>query len=211
VLNDVAIAVRQLRAERRLGRVLVVDLDVHQGNGTAAIFDGDAGRVHAVAARRAQLSDRQGALHAGRRPAGRARRRRLPRGPRQALPRAIRESRAELAFYLGGVDVAAGDRYGRFRLTDDGVRARDRFVVECVRGAGCPLVLTLAGGYAASARRTAELHAAWPTNWPIQATTKIARQLCHSGQASVSSQVTTASSASSTGTSPSASAGESRT
>ena len=61
-------------------------------------------------------------------------------------------------FYLAGVDVAAGDRYGRFALSDAGVRARDRFVIECVRGAGCPLVLTLAGGYASSARRTAELH-----------------------------------------------------
>ena len=58
-----------------------------------------------------------------------------------------------------GVDVVAGDRYGRFALTDDGLRARERRVLGWARGAGLPLVITLAGGYAASAERTAALHA----------------------------------------------------
>jgi acetoin utilization deacetylase AcuC-like enzyme len=75
------------------------------------------------------------------------------------LPAILRSFEADLVFYLAGVDIAAGDRYGRFALSDAGVRARDRFVVECVRSAGLPLVLTLAGGYAASAERTAQLHA----------------------------------------------------
>jgi acetoin utilization deacetylase AcuC-like enzyme len=158
VLNDVAVAIRALRAEGAIERALVVDLDVHQGNGTAAIFDGDAGTytfsMHGernYPARKMQSSCDVG----------------LPDGIddeaylaelAQRLPGILRGFDPDVVFYLAGVDVAAGDRYGRFALSEAGVRARDRFVAECVRGAGWPLVLTLAGGYAASARRTAELH-----------------------------------------------------
>jgi acetoin utilization deacetylase AcuC-like enzyme len=158
VLNDVAVAIHALRADAAIERALVVDLDVHQGNGTAALFDGDAGvytfSMHGernYPARKMTSSCDVG----------------MPDGTgdeaylaelAQRLPGMLRGFAPDLVFYLAGVDVAAGDRYGRFALSDDGVRARDRFVVECVRGAGCPLVLTLAGGYAATARRTAELH-----------------------------------------------------
>jgi len=61
-------------------------------------------------------------------------------------------------FYLAGVDVAAGDRYGRFALSDVGIRARDRRVIDFADQLGLPLVITLAGGYAADALRTALLH-----------------------------------------------------
>ena len=158
VLNDVAVAIRALRADAAIERALVVDLDVHQGNGTAAIFDGDAGvytfSMHGE--RNYPAQKMHSSCDVG-----------LPDGTgdeaylaelAQRLPGMLRGFAPDLVFYLAGVDVAADDRYGRFALTDAGVRARDRFVVECVRGAGCPLVLTLAGGYAASARRTAELH-----------------------------------------------------
>ncbi len=158
VLNDVAIAVRTLRAGAAIERALVVDLDVHQGNGTAAIFDGDAGvytfSMHG--ARNYPAQKMHSSCDVG-----------LPDGTgdeaylaelAQRLPGILRGFAPDIVFYLAGVDVAAGDRYGRFALSDAGVRARDRFVIECVRGAGCPLVLTLAGGYASSARRTAELH-----------------------------------------------------
>jgi acetoin utilization deacetylase AcuC-like enzyme len=62
-------------------------------------------------------------------------------------------------FYLAGVDVAAGDRYGKLKLSEDGIRRRDRAVIEAVRGRGVPLVIVLGGGYAATRARTAELHA----------------------------------------------------
>jgi len=75
------------------------------------------------------------------------------------LPRALREARADLVFYLAGVDVAAGDRYGRLALSDAGVRARERYVLDTVSRTGLPLVITLAGGYAPSPQRTVELHA----------------------------------------------------
>jgi acetoin utilization deacetylase AcuC-like enzyme len=158
VLNDVAVAVRQLRAEGRLGRVLVVDLDVHQGNGTAAIFAGDPDTftLSLHGERNYPLTKERSSLDVG-----------LPDGLgdagylaalADALPRAIGEARAGLAFYLGGVDVAAGDRYGKLGLSDDGIRARDAYALARLRDAGVPVALTLAGGYAPTPLRTAELH-----------------------------------------------------
>jgi acetoin utilization deacetylase AcuC-like enzyme len=159
VLNDVAIAIRALQSEHRIARALVVDLDVHQGNGTAAIFAGAADvftfSIHghnnypAIKMR----SSRDVGL-----PDGTADAEYLA-ALEQHLPQILAGFSADLVFYLAGVDVAAGDRYGRFRLTEHGLRARERYVIEQVRSAGVPLVITLAGGYAPSARRTAELHA----------------------------------------------------
>jgi acetoin utilization deacetylase AcuC-like enzyme len=158
VLNDVAVAIRALQAERRIERALVVDLDVHQGNGTAAIFAGDASVLtfsmhgeHNYPAQKQRSSVDVG----------------LPDGIGDAqylealdrhLPEVIAAARADIVFYLAGVDVVAGDRYGRFALSDAGLLARDQRVVAATRRAGLPLVITLAGGYAATAERTAELH-----------------------------------------------------
>jgi acetoin utilization deacetylase AcuC-like enzyme len=81
------------------------------------------------------------------------------------LPRAIDAAGPQFAFYLGGVDVAAGDRFGRLALTEMGIAARDRMVLDQVAGRGIPLCLTLSGGYATggdgrtSSERTAALHA----------------------------------------------------
>jgi acetoin utilization deacetylase AcuC-like enzyme len=159
VLNDVAIAIRALQAEGSLHRVLVVDLDVHQGNGTAAIFRGDE-RVYTFSmhgARNYPVRKQRSTLDVE-----------LPDGTGDesylaaldaALPRAIEESRAGLVFYLAGVDVLAGDRYGRLALSEAGLRARERRVLGAVRAAGLPIVITLAGGYAPTPLRTAELHA----------------------------------------------------
>jgi len=159
LLNDVAIAIRALQAQGAIERALVVDLDVHQGNGTAAIFEGDPsvftfsmhGATNYPAVKMRSTLDIT-----------------LPDGTddiryldalRSELPRILDGFRCELVFYLAGVDVARGDRYGRLLLSEEGVRARDRYVIRAVRERGLPLVLTLAGGYAATARRTAELHA----------------------------------------------------
>lgn len=159
LLNDVAIAIRALQAQGAIERALVVDLDVHQGNGTAAIFEGDpsvftfsmhgASNYPAVKMR----STLDVALPDGTDDSG------YLDALRFELPRILDTFRCDLVFYLAGVDVARGDRYGRLLLTEEGVRARDRYVIRAVRDRGLPLVLTLAGGYAATARRTAELHA----------------------------------------------------
>ena len=68
-------------------------------------------------------------------------------------------ARADLVFYLAGVDPARGDRYGRMNLTRAGLAARERMVFESLRAAGAPVVLLLSGGYAATPRETAMLHA----------------------------------------------------
>jgi acetoin utilization deacetylase AcuC-like enzyme len=159
VLNDVAIAIAKLRAEGLIRRAAIVDLDVHQGNGTAAIFDADADvftfSMHGE--RNYPLSKMRSTLDVG-----------LADGVDDAgylaallanLPVVLDAARPDLAFYLAGVDVARGDRYGKLALTEEGIRRRDRAVIEAVRSRGIPLVIVLAGGYAESRARTAELHA----------------------------------------------------
>ncbi len=159
VLNDVAVGIRVLQRERRIRRALVVDLDVHQGNGTAAIFEGDA-EVFTFS------------MHGERNYPTRKMRSTLDVGLADGvqdddyltvlerhLAAIVTEFTADLVFYLAGVDPVQGDRYGRLRLTDDGLRRRDRRVLETCKQAGLPVVITIAGGYAPTPERTAELHA----------------------------------------------------
>jgi acetoin utilization deacetylase AcuC-like enzyme len=159
VLNDVAIAITKLRGEGAIHRALVIDLDVHQGNGTAAIFEG-VGEVFTFS------------MHGERNYPARKMRSSWDVGLQDGvadgeyldalerfLPVLLERSNADIAFYLGGVDVAAGDRYGKLALSEEAIRLRDRKVIETMRGEDIPLVLTLAGGYAESRNRTAQLHA----------------------------------------------------
>jgi acetoin utilization deacetylase AcuC-like enzyme len=159
VLNDVAIAIRQLQAEGAIRRAAVIDLDVHQGNGTAAIFEADdevftfsmhGERNYPLAKMRSNLDV---ALADG---LGDAE---YLDALLRHLPAVLDAAKADLVFYLAGVDVAAGDRYGKLTLTEEGIRRRERSVIEAVRSRGLPLVIVLAGGYAATRVRTAELHA----------------------------------------------------
>jgi acetoin utilization deacetylase AcuC-like enzyme len=75
------------------------------------------------------------------------------------LTQVLDRARPDLVFYVAGVDVAAGDRYGRLALSEDGIRERDRRVIQSVRERSLPLVIVLGGGYAQSRARTVELHA----------------------------------------------------
>ncbi len=158
VFNDVAVAIGKLRAEGAIERAAVIDLDVHQGNGTAAIFDAvDQVFTFSVHGERnyplnKMRSNLDVPLRDG---AGDAE---YLDALQRHLPKVL-EAAADMAFYLAGVDVAAGDRYGKLALTEDGIRRRDRLVIEAVRERGVPLTIVLAGGYAASRTRTAELHA----------------------------------------------------
>jgi acetoin utilization deacetylase AcuC-like enzyme len=159
VLNDVAIAVRKLQAEHAIERAAIIDLDVHQGNGTAAIFEAadeiftfsmHAERNYPLAKMRSNLDvplqDQVGD-------------REYLDALQRHLPTVLDTANADIVFYVAGVDVAAGDRYGKLALTEDGIRLRDRQVIEAVRGRGIPLAIVLAGGYAATHERTAALHA----------------------------------------------------
>jgi acetoin utilization deacetylase AcuC-like enzyme len=159
VLNDVAVAVAKLRVEGAIERAAIIDLDVHQGNGTAAIFEGTeevftfsmhGERNYPTAKMRSDLDvalkDGVGDVE-------------YLDSLQRHLPTVLEKAGADIAFYLAGVDVAAGDRYGRLKLSEEGIRARDLAVIESVRGRGVPLVIVLGGGYAATRERTAELHA----------------------------------------------------
>jgi acetoin utilization deacetylase AcuC-like enzyme len=159
VFNDVAVAIRRLREEGRLGRAAVIDLDVHQGNGTAHLFAGDDSvftfSMHGE--KNYPFHKEPGRLDIG-----------LPDGADDptylaALDRhlgpALDAAAPALVFYLAGADPYRNDRFGRLRLSMDGLRARDGRVFEACRARGLPVVLTLAGGYAQDLGEIAAIHA----------------------------------------------------
>jgi acetoin utilization deacetylase AcuC-like enzyme len=148
VFNDVAIAIRVLQREGRLGRAAVVDLDVHQGNGTAHIFtdDPDVFTFSMHGARNYPFRKERSALDVE-----------LDDGCEDAAYLAVLDAHLgpvldaagpELVFYLGGADPYVHDRFGRLGLTIAGLLERDRRSFEAFRHRGVPVVLTLAGGYA---------------------------------------------------------------
>ena len=158
VFNDTAIAIRALQRDRRIRRGLVVDLDVHQGNGTHAVFAGDesvftfsmhGGKnypFHKVAGcLDVELSDGTG---------DDAYLELLTR----SLPDAIAASRADLVVYLAGADPHESDRLGRLALTFDGLARRDAIVLQQTREVGLPVVVTIAGGYGRDIEDTVRIH-----------------------------------------------------
>jgi acetoin utilization deacetylase AcuC-like enzyme len=159
VFNDVAVAVRALRRDARIARAAIIDLDVHQGNGTHEIFARDES-VYTFS----MHGERNYPFH---RVAGRLDIE-LPDGTRddayldqlaRALPRVLAESRPDLVVYLAGVDPHKGDRLGRLALTFDGLARRDAMVLEACRDVGIPVAVTIAGGYGRSIDDTVVAHA----------------------------------------------------
>jgi acetoin utilization deacetylase AcuC-like enzyme len=158
VFNDVAVAIRVLQREGRLGRVLVIDLDVHQGNGTARIFAGEedvytfsmhGGRNYPF---HKETSTLDVELADG-----------CDDGTyldllNQHLEPVLAAARPDLVFYLAGSDPYRDDRFGRLGLTRTGLAERDRLVVRACRSHGLPLVLTMAGGYAQSVDDISAIH-----------------------------------------------------
>lgn len=160
VFNDSAIAARTIQAEDRARRLLIIDCDVHQGNGTAAILRGDETiftfSIHGAKNYpfHKERSDLDVALDDG---AGDAA---YMAALAPALYEAIERSRADLAIYLAGADPYQGDRLGRLKLTKDGLLARDRLVLETCRAAGIPVAITMAGGYGWNIGDTVDIHVA---------------------------------------------------
>lgn len=158
VFNDVVTATRVLRRELGVRRVAVIDLDVHQGNGTHACFAGDpdaytfsmhGGRNFPFnkvpGTLDVELNDRtDDATYLGL--------------LAEALPRVLREARADLVFYLAGADPHERDRLGRLALTFDGLRRRDRMTIEACREIGTPVAITIAGGYGTRIEDTVDIH-----------------------------------------------------
>ncbi len=159
LVNDAAILTRSALERGLARRVMTVDLDVHQGNGTAALLGGVKGAftlsVHGERNYpfRKERSDLDLGLGDG---VSDREYLRVLRGPVLA---ALESYRPDLLLYLAGVDVLAGDRFGRFALTLAGVRERNRVILEWARDAGVPVVTLLAGGYNADHALTIEAHA----------------------------------------------------
>lgn len=158
IFNDLVIVLRRLRTEGTAKRFLIIDLDVHQGNGTAALCQTDVEvftfSMHGENNYPVRKEHSSWDIS-------------LPDGTTdeqyldlltQALPQLLDRFSPDLIFYQAGVDVLAGDRFGKLALTMTGVGERDRLVSEFVRRAGLPLVVTLGGGYAHDIHRIVEAH-----------------------------------------------------
>ena len=159
VLNDVAVAIRVLQSSCWARRILIVDLDVHQGNANAAYFadDNSVFTFSMHGAKNYPFEKPPSSLD-------------VPLDDdigddayldtlKAYLPDTLDTVAPDLVFYLGGIDVAADDRFGRIALSRDGLHARDRYVLEQVHQRGLPVVLLLSGGYAETPALTADLHA----------------------------------------------------
>jgi acetoin utilization deacetylase AcuC-like enzyme len=157
VLNDVAVAVRVLQRERVANRFAVVDLDVHQGNGTAHIFAEDPAvftfSMHG--AKNYPLFKLRSTLDVELAD-GTADDEYLATLARH-LPRVF-EHEPDLVFYLGGADPYEGDKLGRLSLTFAGLRARDELVLRECRTRGVAVATVMSGGYASDIDDTVEIH-----------------------------------------------------
>ncbi len=158
VLNDFAIAIRRLQKDKVIQRAMTVDCDVHQGNGTAAIFAGDHTvftlSIHQVnnypypkppstldinlrdGVEDAEYLDELG----------------------KGLDKALGEFQPELIYYVAGADPYRDDQLGGLRLTLEGLERRDRLVFEKARAKHIPVAVTLAGGYARRVEDTIQIH-----------------------------------------------------
>ncbi|HEX5709614.1 MAG TPA: histone deacetylase [Pyrinomonadaceae bacterium] len=157
VLNDVAVAIRVLQRDRLVGRAAVVDCDVHQGNGTAAIFETDESvftfSMHG--AKNYPLFKTRSSLDVE-----------LADGTEDEeyletlarhLPRVFAHA-PDIVFYLGGADPFAGDKLGRLSLSIAALRERDETVLRECRERGVAVATVMSGGYAADINDTVEIH-----------------------------------------------------
>ena len=160
LFNDVVCTLAELRADGLVEHALVVDCDVHQGDGTADLLAGDpdAFTLSLHGARNYPFqripSDLDVDLATGTGDAD------YLEALDRALDEALDRSQPEIAFYLAGADPWEGDRLGRLALTKPGLRARDELVLDRLRAAGAGVCVVLAGGYAEDVRDTVEINAA---------------------------------------------------
>jgi acetoin utilization deacetylase AcuC-like enzyme len=147
IFNDVAVTARVLLAEKAVARLMVIDLDVHQGDGTAAIFASDP-RVFTFSAHaasnfplRKQTSDHDLAL------ADDLDDDSYLAAVGQVLPELLEQLKPELVIYNAGVDPHRDDRLGRLALSDTGLLLRDRMVLEACLRRGIPVATVIGGGY----------------------------------------------------------------
>jgi acetoin utilization deacetylase AcuC-like enzyme len=156
--NDAAVAAKVAQRDQQISRVLICDLDVHQGNGTASILANDdtvftfsmhGERNYPVRKERSDLDIE------------------LPDGTTDEtylaslthhLPRVIETFKPHAIIYLAGADPFEGDRLGRLKLSKRGLQARDRFVLQTARDNRIPIAVTMAGGYAHDVADIVDIH-----------------------------------------------------
>ncbi|MDJ0642118.1 MAG: histone deacetylase [Erythrobacter sp.] len=159
VFNDLAVASNRLVAEGHARRILIIDLDVHQGDGTASLTAGreEIATLSVHAEKNFPVRKARSNIDIG-----------LPDGTgddgymavlRNHIPNALDRFKPDFVFYQAGVDPHANDKLGRLALTDDGLAERDRFVVSQVRKLGLPIASALGGGYGDEQREVAQRHA----------------------------------------------------
>lgn len=160
VFNDAAVAIRVLQAERRIERAVVLDLDVHQGNGTAAISEGDPSvftlSVHGE--KNFPFEKETSDLDLP-----------LPDGTgddvflaavETGIRRALGVINAEVAIYIAGADPFAGDKLGRMNVSKQALAERDRLLFDLCAAAGVPVAVVMGGGYAEDVEDTVDVHLA---------------------------------------------------
>jgi acetoin utilization deacetylase AcuC-like enzyme len=158
VFNDVAVAARVLLEAREIQSAVILDLDVHQGNGTAFIFR-DSPEVFTLSVHgannypfRKEPSDLDLELPDG-----------TKDGPfldvvEKGVGTALAASQFDVAFFLAGADPYEGDRLGRLAVSKEGLQERDRLVLDACRKAGIPLAVVMSGGYASSMEDSVDIH-----------------------------------------------------
>jgi acetoin utilization deacetylase AcuC-like enzyme len=158
VLNDFAVAIRRLQKDKTIELAMTVDCDVHQGNGTAAIFGGDH-TVFTLSIHQENNypypkppSSLDINLHDG------VGDEEYLRELTQGLDRALAEFNPDLIFYLAGADPYRDDQLGGLKLSLEGLEKRDRLVFEKASGRKIPVAVTLAGGYARRLDDTIQIH-----------------------------------------------------
>ena len=157
-IHDVAVAIRRLQADNAIRRAMVVDTDVHHGNGTAAIFRGDSSVF--------TISIHQENNYPAHKPPSSVDLNMLDRADDgeylgavlPAVQSALDEFRPDIVFYVGGADPFCEDQLGGLSLTKKGLLERDRKVFEEARRRGIPVATTLAGGYARHIEDTVRIH-----------------------------------------------------
>lgn len=160
VFNDTAVAAREMQARGAVARVLILDCDVHQGNGTAEIFAADPSvftmSIHG--ARNFPLRKHPGSLDIA-----------VEDGTGDddylrllaaALDESFDRGRPDLVLYIAGADPYEGDRLGRLKLTKQGLADRDRMVLAAARQAGAPVAIVCGGGYCTDLEAIVDIHAA---------------------------------------------------
>ena len=158
VFNDVAVAARAMQAEEGLRRIAILDCDVHQGNGTAAIFSSDPTvytfSIHG--AKNFPYHKERSSLDIA-----------LPDGTgdgaylaalQEGLQRSLEAAQAELGIYLAGADPYADDRLGRLSMSKAGLLERDRLVFSACARMKLPVAVAMAGGYSKDMNDTADIH-----------------------------------------------------